>query len=172
VLIFRYSVGAAAASSLMELWAAEAAVAVEEVAHAIVYDICQGSSQSRSEPWLVRWVEDRIRQEVSPVAMSVRRETETGHEPEPGRLLSAPEPVVVAVDHSDVSLDAVVAATRRAAALGVPLQLTVEPRVLPEDSDVTRAHLVQRIELAAELAQALEPGLAVLLPADGENHGG
>lgn len=64
-LIFRYSISSEAAASLMELWAAEAGVPPSAVARAVVLDICQGLPDTGSDPWLVRWLEDRLRQEVT-----------------------------------------------------------------------------------------------------------
>lgn len=63
VLIFRYAVGAEAAYSLIELWAAQTDHTVEDVAHAVVHEICQGERSQDSDPTLVRWLEDRLRRE-------------------------------------------------------------------------------------------------------------
>lgn len=163
VLIFRYSIGPEAALSLMELWAAEADVAVGDIAGAVVRDICQG--QELADPRLVRWLEERLRHEAT--AMRLAAEPEPAHVQGPGT-----EAVVAAVDHSDVSLDAVVEAVRSAARLGVPLELTVSPHVLPETSEATRAQLMQRMDLAVELARSLEPGVEVRLPRDNPLSGG
>ena len=67
VLIFRYGVDADAAYSLLELWAAEAGFPVEDVACAVVHDICQGRHDDATEARLVRWLEERLRHEP-PVA--------------------------------------------------------------------------------------------------------
>jgi|SRR3954452_11364592 len=86
-----------------------------------------------------------------------------------GRQLPTPhpEPVEVLVDHSGTALDDVLAASRRAARLGVPLEIRVEePPAGPVGlgEHITRAHLVRRVHLAAELARAVEPELDVRLP--------
>lgn len=165
VLIFRYSIGPEAAFSLMELWAAEAVVDVGDIAGAVVRDICQG--QELADPRLVRWLEERLRHEAAATRVTAEPEPEPGHGQGPGA-----DAVVVAVDHSDVSLDAVVEAVRGAARLGVPLELTVSPHVLPETSEATRAQLMQRMDLAVELARSLEPGVEVRLPRDNPLSGG
>lgn len=63
VLIFRYGIDACAAFSLIELWSAEAGVGIEAVAHAVVHEICQGDQSEPSDPQLVRWLQERLRQE-------------------------------------------------------------------------------------------------------------
>lgn len=63
VLIFRYGIAADAAYSLLELWAAQTDVTVDQVAHAVVHEICQGERSMPSDPHLVRWLEDRLRRE-------------------------------------------------------------------------------------------------------------
>lgn len=63
VLIFRYGIPAEAAQSLLELWAAETDSDVDQVAHAVIHEICQGDRSVPSEPALVRWLEDRLRRE-------------------------------------------------------------------------------------------------------------
>jgi hypothetical protein len=70
------------------------------------------------------------------------------------------EPVVAVVDHSLTSLDGVLDAARQAARLGVPLEL----RFAEELAGPARAHLYQRLDLAVELARAVEPGVPVQLP--------
>lgn len=157
-LIFRYSISSEAAASLMELWAAEAGVPPTAVARAVVLDICQGLPDTGSDPPLVRWLEDRLRQEVT---LGSRR---TVPDLAPPEVASVPEPVVVAVDHSDVSLDAVVEATRRAARLGVPLRITADPASVQDGGEAGLAHLAQRVDLAVDLARALEPDVEVLRP--------
>lgn len=195
-LIFRYSIGAEAAASLMELWAAEAGVPPAAVARAIVLDICQGLPGAGSDPRLVRWLEDRLRQEVALAGLAAPPGGGSSRGSDPGGVdasVAAPVaedragttpyaaarkeatvglpardeaagPVVVAVDHSDVSLDAVVRATRRAARLGVALQITADPDSVRAGGEAGRAHLAQRVVLAVELARKLEPGLEVRRP--------
>ena len=155
VLVFRYSIAADAAYDLLQRWASDAEVGVEAVARALVLDICQGAAGTGSDPRLVRWLEERLRHEVTVTSAAPDlRATPVDAEQR------VPRPVVVAVDHSDVSLDAVVEATRRAARRGVPLRITVDDAAAVGDP----AHLRRRVELAAELARALEPGVEVLLP--------
>lgn len=156
VLVFRYSIAADAAYDLLQRWASDAEVGVEAVARALVLDICQGAAGTGSDPRLVRWLEERLRHEVTAVVSTFPGVRATPVDAEQG----APAPVVVAVDHSEVSLDAVVEATRRAARRGVPLHITVDDAAAVGDP----AHLRRRVELAAELARALEPGVEVLLP--------
>ncbi len=177
VLIFRYSIGAEAAASLMQLWAAEAGVPPAAVARAIVHDICQGLPGTGSDPRLVRWVEDRLRQEVSLADMEAADRArsdgaaDAGPEADPVSP-EAPEPVLVAVDHAEVSLDAVAEAARRAARLGVALRITADPGSYGDSGEAARAHLARRVHLATELARALEPDLEVLLPEESRGHGG
>lgn len=75
-----------------------------------------------------------------------------------------PDPVVVEVDGSQSSLDAVAAAARRAARLGVPLEIRIDNHA-ELVHDLGRAQLIQRLDLAVEVARAAEPDLVVRLPA-------
>ncbi len=68
VLIFRYGIAAAAAYSLLELWAAQTDATIGELAQAIVHDICQGDRSLPSDPVLVRWLEERLRHEFPGLA--------------------------------------------------------------------------------------------------------
>lgn len=150
VLIFRYAVDADAAGRLLCLWSAGAGVPVREVAHALVHDICHGDQSQASNPMLVRWLEDRLRHEVTNLDLGA----------------VADDRVTVSVDHSDASLDAVVEAVRCAARRHVPLVLTVAEHL--RHTDPAGVHLQQRLELAVELAHALEPDVEVRCPpADG-----
>jgi hypothetical protein len=63
VLIFRYSISADAAHSLLELWAAQTDASVDDVAHAVVHEICQGDHTVPTDPSLLRWLEERLRHE-------------------------------------------------------------------------------------------------------------
>lgn len=63
VLIFRYAINADTAYSLLELWAAEVGVSVDEVADAVVHQICQGDHAQASNQRTVRWLEERLRHE-------------------------------------------------------------------------------------------------------------
>jgi hypothetical protein len=150
VLIFRYSIDAEAAHSLLELWAAETGSTARAVAHAVVHEICQGDTTGADDPQLVRWLEDRLRREFPGV------ECEGGSEP---------SPVTVAVDSSDSSLETVVDAAREAARRGVPLEVTTE-RVHRDEPHDERAHLMQRLDLAVGLARAVAPQIDVRLPRD------
>jgi hypothetical protein len=150
VLIFRYSIDAEAAHSLLELWAAETGSTARAVAHAVVHEICQGDTTGADDPQLVRWLEDRLRREFPGV------ECEGGGEP---------SPVTVAVDSSDSSLETVVDAAREAARRGVPLEVTTE-RVHRDEPHDERAHLMQRLDLAVGLARAVAPQIDVRLPRD------
>ena len=146
VLIFRYSIDAEAAGRLLCLWSAGAGVTVCEVAHALVHDICRGDGAEPSNPMLVRWLEDRMRHEVSNLDLGA----------------PAQDSVTVTVDFSDASLDAVVEAVRCAARRQLPLVLTVAEHL--RHADPSGAHLQQRVDLAVELARALEPDVEVRRP--------
>ena len=74
VLIFRYGVDADAAYSLLELWAAEAGFPVEDVACAVVHEICQGRHDAATEARLVRWLEERLRHEPTGASVPVTRQ--------------------------------------------------------------------------------------------------
>lgn len=63
VLIFRYGIAADAAYSLLELWSAQTDASLDQVAHAVVHEICQGDRTTPSDPGLVRWLEGRLRRE-------------------------------------------------------------------------------------------------------------
>jgi hypothetical protein len=147
VLIFRYAVDADAAGRLLCLWSAGAGVPVREVADALVHDICRGDKSQTSNPMLVRWLEERLRHEVTSLDLGGA---------------AAEARVTVAIDHSDASLDAVVEAVRRAARQQVPLVLTVAEHL--KRTDPARAHLQERVELAVQLARAVEPQVEVRYP--------
>jgi hypothetical protein len=147
VLIFRYAVDADAAGRLLCLWSAGAGVPVHEVAHALVHDICHGDESEASNPLLVRWLEDRLRREIAPLDVGER---------------TVEEQVKVAIDFTDASLDAVVEAARRAARRRIPLVLTVAEHL--RRTDPAGVRLLQRLELGAELARALEPDIEIRCP--------
>ena len=81
-----------------------------------------------------------------------------------GAPVQQPDPMVVVVDHSHSSLEAVVTAARRAARFRVPLEIQLADRA-DRAPGVGRAQLIQRLDLAVEIARAEEPGLVVRLPA-------
>lgn len=143
VLIFRYSIDADTALSILEVWADESGVDLAALAFALVHDICQGSEDApRSEPGLVRWLEDRLRHDRPAVSLGV---------------VSEAIPVKVGVDRSYSALDALVAGARNAARLGVPLEIHYDL----ETSPLSRAQLLQRVDLAVAIARAVEPGVVV-----------
>lgn len=148
VLIFRYSIDAEAAHALIQLWAAETGASVEDVCRVVVHEISQGDHAGADTPQLVRWLENRLRREFP------------GVEPE---VEDTPSPVTFAVDGSDSPLDAVVVAAREAARRGVPLELTVTDGHA-EQTHAQKAHLMQRIDHALELAREVSPHLDVRLP--------
>lgn len=152
VLIFRYSIGACAAFSLIEQWAEQAGVTINRVAHALVYDICQGARAEPSDPRFVRWLEDQLRCQFPGEPYAVPRE-----------LPPVPPPVTVAVDQTDSSLDGVVEAAREASRRCVPLEITADPQSL---RGILRPQIVQRMNLAVELARAVAPSVEVRLPED------
>jgi len=141
-LAFRFGVDADTALAVMELWADQREVEVTRIAYVLVHDICRGSDSADRD--LARWLEEQLRKEC----------------PEVHLTLAPGEPVVATVDHSLSSLDGVLDAARRAARLGVPLEL----RFAEELAGPARAHLYQRLDLAVELARAVEPGVPVQLP--------
>ena len=143
-LIFRYSIDAATALCLLELWAAQAGVDTVAVSYALVHDICQGDPRSRSEAGLVAWLAEQLRRDAPDVSLAVTAGTRS---------------VAVDVDQSYTALDAVVAGAREAARLGVPLEITYADGA----AGLPRAHQMQRVDLAVELARAVEPGLDVRL---------
>jgi sugar phosphate isomerase/epimerase len=77
--------------------------------------------------------------------------------------------VVVRLDASDESLDRVVAAAREAQAAGLVLHLVAvpEPR-RPGAAAVARERLTHRLDMAAEVARALCPGLPVEVTVPGD----
>lgn len=145
VLIFRYSIDATVALSVLEVWAQEAGVDLTGLAYALVHDICQGGDgPSRSDPQLVRWLEDCLRRDRPHVELKVA---------------SNVVPVMVGVDRSYSAMDELVAGARQAARLGVPLEIVYDEERTP----LSRAQLMQRVDLAVELARAVEPGVMVRL---------
>lgn len=64
VLIFRYSIDSGRALGLLRAWADESGTAVEDVAHALVFAICQGVDVGPADTQLARWLEERMRHEL------------------------------------------------------------------------------------------------------------
>jgi hypothetical protein len=145
VLVFRYSIDADTALSILELWSSEVGADLAAVAFALINDICQGGeSAPRSDARLVRALEERLRRDRPHVDLAVTSE---------------PVPVVVGMDQSYSAMPALVAGARQAARLGVPLEIRYDEERTP----LSRAHLMQRVDLAVELARAVEPGVVVRL---------
>lgn len=149
VLIFRYSIDGDAADALIRLWAAETGSTPEDVCHVVVHEISQGDQATGENPQLVRWLENRLRREFWEVGAEDAE--------------AAASPVRFAVDDSDTPLDAVVVVAREAARRRVPLELTV-PDAPAEQSHAEKAHLMQRIDRALELARDVAPQLEIRLP--------
>jgi hypothetical protein len=146
VLIFKYAVDASTAMGILEVWAEETDVDLVALCFALVHDICQGTTRSprHADPALVRWLEERLRKAPPHVDLAV---------------VTEPIPVVVGMDHSYSALYALVAGARQAARLGVPLEIHYDQERTP----LSRAHLMQRVDLAVELARAVEPGVVIRL---------
>lgn len=66
VLIFRYGIDGASALVLLRRWAEDSGSSVDDVAHALVFAICQGVEVGPSDTHLARWVEERLRHELEP----------------------------------------------------------------------------------------------------------
>jgi non-ribosomal peptide synthetase component F len=150
VLIFRYSIDADTALAVLELWSSERSVELTTLSYVLLHDICQGRHPGHADPTLLRWLEDKLRRDCPEVHLEVGGPS---------------QPVVVAIDQSYSSIDLVVAAAKQAARFGVPLELRVEEDTLTNAVGPSRVHLLQRMDLAVELARAVEPGLDVRLPA-------
>jgi hypothetical protein len=156
VLVFRYGIDAEAALARLEGWAGETGSTTASVAHAVVHDVFQDDQRQNVDPHLVRRLEDRLRDELPDVQGDL------------AKARTSAEPVTVAVGHSKASLDSVAEAARRANALGVPLELrmTVSSSKRGGADALERAHLMQRADLAVELARSVSPGLEVRLAPD------
>jgi hypothetical protein len=64
VLVFRYGIDSFRALTQLGRWADEAGTTVEDVAHALVFAICQGVEVGPSDTRLARWIEERLRHEL------------------------------------------------------------------------------------------------------------
>lgn len=148
VLIFHFGVDEATAFAIITAWSSTTGADIMTVALALVHDISQGGEHV--DPALVGWLEAQLHGDRPEVAKVL--EERTG-------------PVVVRLDHSYTSLDLVVAAAREAARAGVPLEIALDAAA-PHDTAHARAQLMQKVDLAIELARAVEPGLVVRLPRD------
>jgi hypothetical protein len=146
-LVLHYRIGAPTALRVLETWAEAAGTTLSAVVDALLHQVARDQEPLRGS--LGAWLVEQLGR-PSPVR----------DEDWPDRAEVAQE--VVTVDSSYTALDDVVAAARRAAARGVPLELT-----FPETGHgPARAQLLQRVDLAVELARAVEPGLDVRLPTE------
>ncbi|MFP5252521.1 MAG: hypothetical protein ACLGH4_01845 [Actinomycetes bacterium] len=151
-LIFRYAVDAGLAQAILEGWGAESGEGVEAVADALVRGVCQGDVDAAQEPWLTRWVEDRLRREPHQLRSRPVAATADRNRSEPVRML---------VDQSQASLDAVVAAAREARRLDAPLELAMVTCWSDSTPAAHRAQVLSRLDLAAQVARCVAPGVEV-----------
>lgn len=144
VLVHRYRVDPETARRVLEAWAHQLDEEVATTAFALVHEVCRDGAEPRSDARVVRWLREQLDRDLVAV-------------PAPRTPLS--QTVTVHVDQSYSSLDAVIAASREAARRGVPLEITSRD----DEEGIARAHLMQRLDLAVEIARAVEPGLVVRL---------
>lgn len=65
VLMLRYGLGSYEALAVLVSWSREADVGLGPLCRALVHGVCQGRRHaSRESSWLVRWLEQRMRDEV------------------------------------------------------------------------------------------------------------
>lgn len=65
VLVLRYGIGSYEALGVLARWSREAEVSLAMLACALVRGVCQGRLSRRDGfPWLVRWLEQRLREDV------------------------------------------------------------------------------------------------------------
>jgi hypothetical protein len=147
-LMLHYRISALTASRVLETWAAAVGTTESAVVDALVHEVCRAERPAPGS--LGAWLHVQLRHPC-PVPDSAG--------PDLG-------PVSVTVDTSYSALQGVVTAARRAAARGVPLQISF-PDV---EHGAARAQLLQRLDLAVEIARAVEPGVLVRLPTDGGPH--
>lgn len=66
VLIFRYGVTSYEALGVLLRWSHESGSELVEVARALTHGVCQGrTGQASRASWLVRWVEQRLRNDIT-----------------------------------------------------------------------------------------------------------
>ena len=66
VLMLRYGVGSYEAFAVLVRWSREAGVVLQESARALMEGVCKGRvAAAHLDPWLVRWLEQRLRTEVN-----------------------------------------------------------------------------------------------------------
>lgn len=66
VLMLRYGIGSYEALAVLGRWAQECGFSLSDVAHAITHGVCQGrSGGSPYEEGLVRWLEQRLRDDIT-----------------------------------------------------------------------------------------------------------
>jgi hypothetical protein len=66
VLMLRYGINSYEALAVLARWAHESASSIGELSRAITHGVCQGRKfSSRQEALLVRWIEQRLRSDVS-----------------------------------------------------------------------------------------------------------
>jgi hypothetical protein len=152
MLVHRYGIAPQDAGRLLDLWAQEANVEARTVAATLIEDIAQSASHPARDPALVEWLTERLQGDCPELDLV------TG-------VRGAP--VTVEVDLSFSTVEAVVEAAREASRRGVPLELTTSAADAAGGPEHSRAHLMQQLDLAIELARAVEPGLVVRLPVAG-----
>jgi len=65
VLMLRYGIGSYEAFAVLGRWAQESGFSIPDVARAITHGVCQGhSGHAPHERGLVRWLEQRLRDDV------------------------------------------------------------------------------------------------------------
>lgn len=68
VLIFRYGVTSYEALGVLLRWSRESGAGVVELSRALTHGVCQGrSSHAGRSSWLVRWVEQRLRNDITDI---------------------------------------------------------------------------------------------------------
>jgi hypothetical protein len=66
VLMLRYGIGSYEALAVLGRWSQESGFPLSDVARAITHGVCQGhSSSAPHEQGLVRWLEQRLRDDVT-----------------------------------------------------------------------------------------------------------
>jgi hypothetical protein len=65
VLMLRYGIGSYEALAVLGRWSQESGFSLSDVARAITHGVCQGRSGTPYEAGLVRWLEQRLRDDVA-----------------------------------------------------------------------------------------------------------